>query len=199
MPGVLLLWQEDEGTGVQLMDATRLYSRAARVKTALAGAVLAAGTLALPAVAQNEPLPEPAGDVLLTVTGNIARTNNGDVAEFDRAMLEALPDATLETSTVVTDGVNTFTGFYMTDLLDLVGAEGDTVTASALNDYVIDIPMTDFERFDVVVASQMDGERLLPRNKGPYWIVYPRDDHDELQDIRYDYRWVWQLIRLDVK
>lgn len=171
----------------------------ARIGFALAGALFATGASLTAGMGQDAPLPEPAGEVLLTVTGNIARTNNGDAAEFDRAMLEELPGATLETSTVVTDGVNTFEGFYMTDLLDLVGAEGETVTASALNDYVIDIPMQDFARFDVVVASHMDGERLLPRDKGPYWIVYPRDDHAELQDIRYDYRWVWQLIRLDVK
>ena len=57
----------------------------------------------------------------------------------------------------------------------------------------------DFERFDVLVATHMDGERLQPSDKGPLWIVYPRDHHQELQDIRYDYRWVWQLIRLDVQ
>jgi hypothetical protein len=45
----------------------------------------------------------------------------------------------------------------------------------------------------------MDGERLLPRDKGPIWIVYPRDDFPELTDIRYDYRWVWQLTRLEIR
>ena len=87
----------------------------------------------------------------------------------------------------------------MHDLLALLGAEGQTVTATAFNDYVIDIPMEDFERFDVVLAYRMDGQRLLPSDKGPLWIVYPRDQHDELQDIRYDYRWVWQLQRLDIR
>jgi len=45
----------------------------------------------------------------------------------------------------------------------------------------------------------MDGERLLPSGKGPFWIVYPRNDVRQLQDIRYDYRWVWQLHQLTVK
>lgn len=105
----------------------------------------------------------------------------------------------METTTVVTDGVKRFDGFLMRDLLAYVGADGGTVTAIALNDYVIDIPMEDFSRFDVLVATSMDGTRLLPSDKGPLWIVYPRDDHQELQDIRYDYRWVWQLIELDVR
>ena len=87
----------------------------------------------------------------------------------------------------------------MRDLLALVGARSTTVTASALNDYVIDFAADEFERFDVLVAYEMDGEPLLPSDKGPLWIVYPRDQHAELQDIRYDYRWVWQLRRLDVE
>ena len=39
----------------------------------------------------------------------------------------------------------------------------------------------------------------MPDDKGPFWIVYPRDQHEVLQDIRYDYRWVWQLDSLQVK
>lgn len=149
--------------------------------------------------ADEETLALPAGDIILTITGNISQTNLDGAAAFDEAMFGALPAAGLETTTVVTDGVKRFEGFLMRDLLEYVGAEGETVTAIALNDYVIDIPIGDFQRFDVLVATHMDGERLLPSDKGPLWIVYPRDDHAELQDIRYDYRWVWQLIELDVK
>lgn len=163
-------------------------------------AVFLAALLAMGAAsAAASDLPDPTGEVLLTVTGNIGQTNDGDRALFDRAMLEDLPRQTLETRTVVTDGVKTFDGFLMRDLLARVEAEGETVTASALNDYVIEIPMEDFQDFDVLVATQMDGERLSPRDKGPLWIVYPRDDHEALQDIRYDYRWVWQLIQLEIE
>lgn len=144
-------------------------------------------------------LVDPAGEIVLTMTGNIGLTNRDGLAVFDQAMLDTLPATVLETSTVVTDGLKRFDGFLMRDLLDHVGAEGEIVTARALNDYVIDIPMADFERFDVLVATHMDGERLLPSDKGPLWIVYPRDAHAELQDIRYDYRWVWQLVELEVR
>lgn len=148
----------------------------------------------------DDPPPVPSvGKVLLTVSGNIRNGNAAGIAAFDESALKTLPRHVIETTTVVTDGVRRFEGFLMRDLLDLVGAQGGTVTASALNDYVIDIPIEDFQRFDVLVATHMDGVRLLPRDKGPFWIVYPRDAHDEIQDIRYDYRWVWQLIRLDVK
>ncbi len=149
--------------------------------------------------AAGEQLGEPVGEILLEIEGNIEQTNGDQGALLDRALLEQLPPAVLNTSTVVTDGVKRFEGFYMRDLLAWLGANGETVTARALNDYVIDIPIEDFTRFDVIVATHMDGKRLSSRDKGPLWIVYPRDDHEELQDLRYDYRWVWQLDYLKIQ
>lgn len=141
----------------------------------------------------------PDGPPVLEVRGALTRGNRDGAASFDMEMLKALPAVQLETTTAVTDGVRHFAGFLMRDLLDLVGAQGSTIKARALNDYAIDIDIGDFDRFDVVVAYEMDGEALLPSDKGPLWIVYPRDQHTELQDIRYDYRWVWQLRWLDIE
>lgn len=141
--------------------------------------------------------PAVAGDTrpILRVSGDIA----GDAVDFDLDALRDLPQATVATSTVVTDGTHRFTGVLMRDLLDKVGAKGDHVIATALNDYVVDIPLADIRDYDVIVAYAMDGVPLERSNKGPLWIVYPRDDHMELQDIRYDYRWVWQLSGLEVQ
>ena len=144
-------------------------------------------------------LPTPEGSIVLEVRGALSRINSEDAAQFDMEMLQALPTVRLETTTAVTDGMRVFEGFLMRDLLDLVDARGSTVTASALNEYAIDIAIEEFDQFDIVVAYRMDGEPLLPSDKGPLWIVYPRDQHAELQDIRYDYRWVWQLRWLDIQ
>lgn len=67
-------------------------------------------------------LPMPAGEVVLTVTGAITASNDGASAVFDLAMLEALPQAEIETETPWTDGMTTFTGFRLADLLSLLGA-----------------------------------------------------------------------------
>lgn len=168
----------------------------------LARMLVGAFLLVVPALSFAETgkeLPAPTGRTILSVAGSIARTNLDGEAVFDRAMLAELPRHSLDTHTSVTDGVQHFEGFLMRDLLDLVKADGDIATAHALNDYIIDIPMSDFERFDVLVATEMNGERLTPEDKGPLWIVYPRDDVGELQDIRYDYRWVWQLDSLTIQ
>lgn len=170
------------------------------LRTLLLPVTLAALLLNTPLAADEEgKLSAPAEPVILTIEGNIRQTNVGDTAQFDTAMLETLETHTLTTETSVTDGVNHFEGFLIRDLLEWVDADGEQVVATALNDYIVEIPLDDFYQYDVLVATHMDGEALTPRDKGPLWIVYPRNDHTELQDIRYDYRWVWQLNGLTVE
>jgi hypothetical protein len=134
-------------------------------------------------------------DVVLTLTGAV----EGGLVQWTRSDLERLDWQELGTTTSVTDGVRKFRGILMRDILDRSGAEGETVVARALNNYEIDIPVGDFNRFDVLAALYMDGVELTPRDKGPIWIVYPRDDYAELADIRYDMRWVWQLVEIEVR
>lgn len=143
--------------------------------------------------------PLPTGEPVLVIDGAIKQKNVGNEAHLDIEMLNALPAHTLHTSTVVTDGVKKFDGYLMRDVLSLVGVQGHTIEAKALNNYSVEIPLADFHDYDVLLATHMDGERLLPSGKGPFWIVYPRDKWRPLQDIRYDYRWVWQLNRLTIK
>lgn len=167
-----------------------------------AGLLLTVILLCFSSLVQAQPpsvLPHPRGEPILEVRGALSTTNIDGVAHFDMEMLRALPRIRLDTSTAVTDGIRRFDGFLMRDLLAMVGAKGSTVTLGALNDYNIDVSIDEFERFDVVVAYEMDGEPLRPSDKGPLWVVYPRDKHIQLQDIRYDYRWVWQLQWIDIK
>jgi hypothetical protein len=146
-----------------------------------------------------EPLPRPTGTVVLVVAGGVANTNVAAEARFDRAMLEKLGVRSLRTSTTWTTGVKTFEGVLARDVMAAAGAKGTEVRAVALNDYAVTIPMADFEHYDVLVAFRMDGQDLTARDKGPLWIVYPRDAHRELNDAKFDARWAWQLKRLDVK
>ena len=134
----------------------------------------------------------------LRIAGAIRKDTADDYVVVDFSVLGALPRHAISTSTVVTDGVLKFEGVLMRDLLDYVGATGSSVRATALNGYEVDIPMRDFLDFDVLLAWSVNGQRLRDDDKGPFWIVYPRDQHVRLQDIRYDYRWVWQLIMLQV-
>ena len=175
----------------------RCISRAAGSLLGIVSATLVLVSIALGQTA--EPLPAPSGPVILTVAGSIAVTNDASGAAFDRDMLYALGISELTTTTPWTDGARRFSGALARDVLARVGAEGTTVLAAALNDYTVEIPMEDFEKYDVLLATEMDGEAMQVSDKGPIWIVYPRDSDPALQDRRLHDRWVWQLKALQVQ
>lgn len=144
-----------------------------------------------------EPLPLPKGPVVLTVSGKIEQTNGNGVAVFDMEMLQALGRVAFSTRWELSDVAQHFEGFPLRALLERVGAYGKSLRASALNDYFAVVPTEDL-RFEPIVATKVDGRILTIRDKGPLWIVYPRDAHKVLQDARDDARWVWQLNKLHV-
>jgi hypothetical protein len=47
--------------------------------------------------------------------------------------------------------------------------------AKAINDYAIDIPLSDAVQGGPIVAYRLDGDTMSVRDKGPLWIVYPYD------------------------
>lgn len=144
-------------------------------------------------------LAEPSGRVILEVSGKIANTNAPNRARFDLKALEGLGITKLTTSTPWTEGKRVFEGVRLRDLLQAVGADGATITPVALNDYKLDIPREDFDKYPVILAYRMDGEELRVRDKGPLWIVYPRDDFPELDNRLIRSRWVWQVKELMVR
>jgi hypothetical protein len=146
----------------------------------------------------SEPLPPPAGPVLLTISGNIEQTNAPGQARFDKGMLEALGTSSFTTSSAFADKPQHFEGVPLRAVMDRVGAKGKALTASASNDYQISIPLDDL-KYEPLIAMRVDGQVLKLRDKGPLWVVYPRDAHKPLQALMYDSRWVWQLNRLHVE
>jgi hypothetical protein len=160
----------------------------------LLGGLVAAGLAARPALASG--LPTPQGKPILTVSGRIDVRNDGDVARFDRPMLEALGTQGFVTSTPWYKGPTRFDGVPMRTLLRAVKASGECVVAIALNDYTTEIPVADFERYDVLLALKRDGEYMPVRDKGPLFIVYPFDSSPELQAQKFYNRSAWQLAQL---
>ncbi len=144
-------------------------------------------------------LPRPEGRVIVSVTGKLSHTNAGDAAHFDAAMLEALGMRSVATHTPWTEGVAQFSGPLGRDLLDAVGARGDTLVIKALNDYIAEIPVSDFINNDVILALKRDGERLTVRDFGPIFILYPFDEHPELQTEKIRFRSVWQVASIEIR
>lgn len=144
-------------------------------------------------------IPNPTGNVVLKVEGSIGNSNASSGAQFDRATLDTLGRHSIRTSTSWTDGVPTFEGVHLADVLKQVAASGKTIIATALNDYSVKIPVSDATKYNVLLADTMNGKTLSRRDKGPLWIVYPRDEHPELQTESYNDRWIWQLVKLEIR
>jgi hypothetical protein len=105
----------------------------------------------------------------------------------------------VETANPWYDGKVRFEGVSIDQLMKLVGAEGKTVTAVALNDYVTTIPLDDFKKFNVILALKRDGKYMAVRDKGPLFIIYPYDSDPQLQNQTYYTRSAWQVAKLIVE
>jgi len=159
----------------------------------VAGPVMLAALLVLQSVA-----PAPAGGAMLVVR-NVADPARPEVRLTEKELLD-LPQVTVRTSTEWTDGVVAFVGPLARDVVELVGADGaDTAHLVAANDYSVDVPLEDFYDYDVILAMYADGERLTRRDKGPLWLMYPLDEHEELQDPVYNPRMIWQLTTMELR
>ncbi len=166
---------------------------------------LLSGLMAWPAAGQTPPT-----EVLLTVTGKgVKRVVDknmpaaeliaaAEVAEFTLAALAAMPQHTITTKAPWHDGVRTYSGPLLRDVLAAAQAQAPTARFVALNDYKIDMPLEDAALYPVVLAIRLDGKPMLVRDKGPLFVMYPFDKHPELAKTKYFSRCVWQLHRIEL-
>lgn len=142
-------------------------------------------------------LAEPQTEVLLTVSGSLAATNDANSAQLDLALLESIERRTIETSTIWTEGKQVFEGVSLSALVTALGLEGETLRATAINDYAVDIPMTDAVEGGAMVAYLLNGDKMSVRDKGPLWLVYPYDSDASFRSEVIYSRSIWQLNRIE--
>lgn len=171
------------------------------MKTLRAPAFLAVLLLAfagLAAQAAENRLAQPQGRVLLTVSGELGTANDGDKARFDLAMLKALEEHSIETSTIWTEGDQVFTGVTLKALMERLDVSDGTIYARAINDYAVNIPFGDVDDGSALIAYMRNGETMSVRDKGPLWIVYPYDAAPRFRTETYHSRSIWQLDRIEI-
>lgn len=164
------------------------FARALAVVGCLSGTAALAGGL-----------PEPQGEVILTVTGAVSERNAGEAVHIDLAMLEAMAPVEFETSTIWTDGPQVFRGVPLVTLVQKLGAEGTVMSASALNDYSVEIPLTDAVENGPILAFEVNGSPLSVRDKGPLWVVYPYDSNSDYQAEVIYARSIWQVAKIEFR
>lgn len=138
--------------------------------------------------------PAEASDVELTLVGP-----GGDQSlEFTMDDLEAMPQVTIVTESEFSDAAASYRGPLVRDVLaHLALDEAEILRFTAANDYYVDIPSSDFRKYNAVLALEVDGKRLSRREKGPLWLMYPLSDHGELRSELYNTRLIWQVVRIE--
>ena len=167
----------------------------------LAG-LLCGGHASAQSTATNEPLKPaavPAAQFTLRIDGAIQTPDASQVVELDGAALRALPQKTVTTRTPWYDGTVSFSGPRLWDLLAPLKPTGKTLHVTALNDYSVDIPLSDLQRYQPVLAWQINGKAISVRDKGPLFLIYPFDAYPELHNQLYYGRSIWQIKRITVK
>ena len=139
---------------------------------------------------------------ILTVTGNITKTNQPDkksfVFSFDE--LNKLSNTVVRTQTIWTP-TSDFKGSLIRDILSAVGANPDAknVEVRTEHNYVVTIPISDFKQWEVILAYSQNGQRLTKMTKGPLWVIYPIDQYkSELNNNLTRTKFAWNVKKIVV-
>ena len=129
-------------------------------------------------------------EIVLTVLGL------DETIELSINDLREIGEATFETTTIWTEGVQVFTGVPLNMFVQSFGVEDGEMVATAVNDYAIGIPVVEALEEGPMIAYRRNGENMPVRDKGPLWIVYPYDSSPEFETEVTHSRSIWQLNRI---
>lgn len=180
----------------------------------------ALGAAALPALAQA-PAASLRGPALLTLTGNLGKTNRGGfdpvldqmmgkqklafekAYAFDFAALAAMKAATIQPTLEYDKQPHKLAGPLLADVLAQAGVAGDgKVAMRAIDGYAPTISMADLRKYRFIVATHLDGKPMPLGGLGPLWAVYDADRFPEMAAKPVDQRFAlcpWGLYHIDVQ
>lgn len=134
----------------------------------------------------------------LVFSGAIGWRNAGDEARLTLADLDALGNQTIRTTCPWYTDAQEFTGPLLTAVLGKIGASGEKLVATALNDYSVTLPISDAAAWSPIIASRHNGALMSVREKGPFMVMYPFDRFPEIKTELHYSRCIWQLKRVVV-
>ena len=165
-----------------------------RLKTMLA-AVLC---IVLPMVG-NATDPGSDASILLKVEGQSSAGEHGEVTLYRLEDLKAFPVVSFETETIWTEGVQQFTGVSLVTLMGDLGVTEGTLVLQAINDYVVEFPVSGAVEGGPIIAYELNGAPMTRRNKGPLWFVFPYDSDPGYQTEKIFSQSIWQLVRITIE
>lgn len=148
----------------------------------------------------GDAIPEPRGDVILTVAGAVGKINHDNKILMDLATIESVGLVEYGVVDPFENRKKLFRGVLMRELLNLwkVDAAATTLDMVALNDYHVDVPIAIMREKPLLFALQADGEYMRPDYRGPAMLVFPYGYY-KFQRPLTDAHWIWQIKAITVK
>ena len=148
----------------------------------------------------TEVIPSPSQEMVLSISGQVAAKNTVDSLELDMRTLEKLGLVKYEVHDPWLKQTFTYTGVLMSDILKYAGAfhTARSVHMVALDDYQVDIPIADIDRWPILLATRANGELMKVDNYGPLRIIYPYGSHS-IDSVSHNDLWIWSLKSMEVR
>jgi hypothetical protein len=141
---------------------------------------------------------EKTAPVVLTVQPHDAGGKMSREIRLTREDLMAFPQAEFETATIWTQGKQRFEGVWLSDLMAELDIREGTLALEAINDYWVEIPMSEVTQGGALLAHSRNGDPMQAREMGPVWVVYNYDSDPAFRTETIYSRSVWQLDRITI-
>lgn len=112
--------------------------------------------------------------------------------------LLALPQVVIKTNSPWTEAVMEYEGPTLWSVLQEIDATGRDLELVALNDYSIRLNSDQITADWPIIARLQNGKTMSVRQKGPYWLMFPFDDYQEMQTEAFYALSIWQLSHIKV-
>jgi hypothetical protein len=142
------------------------------------------------------PLPAPAGDVILKVTGDLEMPNVGDECHFDADLFDTYAIEQTLDDPWMGDGLE-YRGLTLAKVWELCGGsdEATAVVLVAEDGMTVEIAAADLMEWPIMLAYQVGSEDLINDLGGPVKLVFPA----EARETYLDEQWMWWVAEIQIK
>ena len=165
---------------------------------ATAPAATAARVISVATLKPGQSVAKPAGKAVFTMTGKISTVNQGAALVFDQHTIEQLGVVQVELYEPWTKQNLEFRGVWLQDLVALavVPADATRLHIIALDDYTVDLPLSDIRAGGIMLATRAgDGSAIRIDDGGPTRVVFL----DGVAAGANADQWIWSIQQIDVQ
>lgn len=144
---------------------------------------------------------EPKGDVILSVSGAIERSGDGNEVRLDLETLERLGMVQYAIVDPWLDSEVTYAGVLVSAILDAldVKSTAEGVVMTALDDYRVEIPVDSIREWPILLATRRDGQPLRISEGGPSRVIYPIHAFDRATHFELRANWIWNVESFEIR